>query len=50
MKEKDKKKKNKIAQNFFNQMNYEMAAEHSIISDEEMVKNKKIKDWTKRKK
>lgn len=47
---KDKRKKNKIDENFFNQMNYEVAAEHGIISNEDMIKNKKIKDWSKFKK
>lgn len=46
----DDKKKNKMDENFFNQMNYEMAAEHGIIDNEEMKENKKLKDWKKFKK
>ncbi|WP_236910288.1 hypothetical protein [Clostridium sp. Cult3] len=44
---KDKKDKNKIDKNFFNQMNYEIAAEHGIVDNEEMKNNKKLKDWSK---
>mgnify|MGYP000908851052 FL=1 len=46
----DDKKKNKMDENFFNQMNYEMAAEHGIIDNEEMKENKKLKNWKKLKK
>lgn len=28
-------------------MNYEIAAEHGIVDNEEMKKNKKLKDWNK---
>lgn len=44
---KDKKLKRKIDGNFFNQMNYEIAAEHGVIDNEEMKNNKKFKDWNK---
>ena len=30
-------------------MNYEIAAEHGIIDNEEMKNNKKLKEWRKRK-
>ncbi len=32
---------------FFNQMNYEMAAEHGIVDNEEMKENKKLKNLKK---
>lgn len=44
------KKKNKMDKSFFNQMNYEMAAEHGIVDNEEMKENKKLKNWEKHKK
>lgn len=44
---KDKKIERKIDENFFNQMNYEIAAEHGVIDNEEMKNNKKFKDWNK---
>lgn len=28
-------------------MNYEIAAEHGIVDNEEMKNNKKLEDWTK---
>ncbi|NMB08492.1 MAG: hypothetical protein GX981_08920 [Tissierellia bacterium] len=46
----DNKKKNKIDENFFNQMNYEIAAEHGIVDNEQMKDNKKFKNWSKSKK
>ena len=42
------RKKNRIDENFFNQMTYEIAAEHGIIDDEDMKKNKKIINWNKK--
>ncbi len=43
MKENKKDKKNeKMDKNFFKQMNYEIAAEHGIIDNEEMKENKKL--------
>lgn len=44
---KEKKKDIKNDKNFFKQMNYEIAAEHGIIDNEEMKNNKKLKDWKK---
>ena len=44
---KDKKFERKIDGNFFNQMNYEIAAEHGVIDNEEMKNNKKFKDRNK---
>ena len=46
----ENKKKKKIDENFFNQMNYEIAAEHGIVDNEEMKNNKKLKNWNKIKK
>lgn len=37
---KDKETKREISKNFFNQMNYEIAAEHGIVDNEEMKKIK----------
>jgi hypothetical protein len=44
---KDKDDERKIDENFFNQMNYEIAAEHGIVDNEEMKNNKKLKNWSK---
>lgn len=46
----DKNKKDKKYENFFNQMNYEIAAEHGIVNNEEMKDNKKLKNLSKFKK
>ncbi|NMA85796.1 MAG: hypothetical protein GX968_00560 [Tissierellia bacterium] len=43
----DNKNKNRMDENFFNQMNYEMAAEHGIVDNEEMKENKKLKNLKK---
>ncbi len=43
----DKDNKRKIDKNFFNQMNYEIAAEHGIVDNEEMKDNKKLEDLNK---
>ncbi|SHD77617.1 hypothetical protein [Schnuerera ultunensis] len=39
--------KEKLNESFFNQMNYEIAAEHGVVDNEEMKNNKKFKDWNK---
>ena len=46
---KGEKRNKKNDKNFFKQMNYEIAAEHGIIDNEEMKNNKKLKEWRKRK-
>ena len=42
---KDKENKREIDENFFKQMNYEIAAEHGIVDNEEMKNNQKLKEW-----
>ncbi|NLW21905.1 MAG: hypothetical protein GXY88_01400 [Tissierellia bacterium] len=44
---KDKRRK-EIDKNFFKAMNYEIAAEHGIVNNEEMKENKKLKSWSKK--
>ena len=51
VKENKKNKKNeKMDKNFFKQMNYEIAAEHGIIENEEMKENKGLNKKNKKKK
>ena len=45
---KGKQKDREIDKNFFKQMNYEIAAEHGIIDNEDMKNNRKLNDWKKR--
>ena len=41
----DKRKDREIDKNFFKQMNYEIAAEHGVIDNEDMKNNRKLNDW-----
>ncbi|GFN34839.1 hypothetical protein [Tepidimicrobium xylanilyticum] len=47
---KEEKYKRRNDENFFNQMNYEIAAEHGIIDNEDMKRNEKLINWNKKKK
>lgn len=44
---KRKQKNREIDKNFFKHMNYEIAAEHGIIDNEDMKNNRKLNDWKK---
>lgn len=47
MKVKEKQKDKEIDKNFFKQMNYEIAAEHGIVDNEDMKNNRKLTDLKK---
>lgn len=45
---KEKRKNKKNDKNFFKQINYEIAAEHGVVDNEDMKKNKKLNDGNKK--
>lgn len=44
---KDKRNNKEVDKNFFNAMNYEIAAENGVIDNEEMKSNKGLKEAKK---
>ncbi|NLJ99108.1 MAG: hypothetical protein GX320_07590 [Tissierellia bacterium] len=45
---KNKQKNKELDKNFFKAMNYEIAAEHGIIDNEDMKKNRKLNSKNKK--